>query len=101
MKDSKGKQMPEELAALVEEWKDKKEAYRERFGNGWPAKLVSTSFTYRGEEYVLEPDQFAKEEISPYMYAWESGLMECYQHDLEKDLRALGAKDLRSIGFLD
>ncbi len=101
MKDAKGKILPEEIAALVEEWKDKKEAYREAFGDGWPAKLVSTSFTYKGEEYVLEPDQFAREAISIYMYEWESGLMECYQHDLEKDLRALGAENLFSNGFLD
>ena len=101
MNDARGKKLPEEIAALVEEWKDKKEAYREEFGSGWPTKLVRTYFTYKGEEYVLEPDQFAKEEISPYMYAWESGLMECYQLDLSRDLEALGAENLFNNGFLD
>ena len=40
-------------------------------------------------------------QLSPNMYAWESGFMECYQHDLEKDLKALGAEELFSIGYLD
>ena len=101
MNDARGKKLPEEIAALVEVWKDKKEGYRESFGTGWPAKLVSTTFTYKGEEYSLGPDDFAKEEISPYMYAWESGLMECYQHDLAEDLRALGAEKVYNLGFLD
>ncbi len=101
MKDAKGKMLPDKIAALVEEWKEKKESYRESFNFGWPAKLVSTSFTYEGEKYVLEPEQFAKEKIVPEMYPWESGLMECYQGALEKDLAALGAENLFSNGFLD
>lgn len=101
MTDIKGKELPEEIAALVEEWKDKKEQYRVKFGHGWPAKLVTTSFVYEEEKYVLGPESFAKEKIGPDMYAWESGLMECYQCDLEKDLKALGATDLFSYGFLD
>ena len=101
MTDAKGKELPEKIAALVEEWKDKKELYRERFGSGWPAKLVTTSFIYEGEKYVLSPDSFAKEEINPYRYPWESGLMECYQCDLKRDLEELGATNVFNLGFLD
>ncbi len=101
MKDAKGKEFPEKLAALVEEWKDRKEVYREEFNDGWPAKLVETSFIYEGEEYVLAPESFAKEKIAPGLYAWESGLMECYKYDLEKDLKKLGAEHIFTNGFLD
>ncbi len=101
MTDIKGKKLPIKIAALVEAWKDKKEPYREAFGLGWPAKHVTTSFVYKGETYELGPESFAKEEIAANMYCWESGLMECYQGDLEKDLKALGATKICSQGFLD
>ena len=101
MTDVNGKVLPEKIAALVEEWKEKKESYRERFGSGWPAKLVETKFIFEGEEYVLGPESFAKEEIGSNLYAWESGLMECYQADLKKDLEALGAVRVFNMGFLD
>ena len=101
MTDIKGKALPAKIAGLVEAWTDRKELYRETFGPGWPAKHVTTSFVFEGEKYELGPESFAKEEIAPNMYCWESGLMECYQRDLEKDLKELGAAEIYSLGFLD
>ena len=48
-------------------------------------------------EYNLTPEAFGLEEEG----AWGHGLMECFQADLEADLREMGAVNIYSNGFID
>ena len=81
---------------LIDQWKVKKEDYRESFNNGWPAKLVSTGFVYAGESICIKPETLGLEDDS-----WDNGLMEHFQADLAADLKKIGAIEIYNIGFLD
>lgn len=76
-----------EFVAQKEEW-DKKP--------GWPAKYVKTKFTLNGIKYSLFPI-----DIGLTCDCWDQGFMETIQSDIEKDLKAYGATDIYSFGFLD
>ena len=96
MTDAKGKELPGKIAALVEEWKDKKELYRERFGSGWPAKLVETTFVLNGKEFSIKPEDLGLTDD-----CWDQGFMETIQADMKKDLEDFGAERIYNIGFID
>ena len=54
-------ELPIELQELLDEWRIKKEAYRDRWDYGWPAKLVKTQFCYQGRQYCITPDMIGLE----------------------------------------
>ena len=77
-------------------WKKKKEQYREDYGSGWPAKLVTTEFLFAGNRYRITPEDLDLDK-DPV----DIGFMEYLQTVMRKELEELGARDIRQSGFLD
>ena len=89
--------LPIEMQELVDRWRIKKEAYRDQWGCAWPAKLVWTRFSYRGNQYYISPTMIGLEKGD----CWDEGFMEFLQPKIEADLEALGATNIVHYGFLD
>ncbi len=83
--------------ALLREWTEKKEEYRDAFNYGWPAKYVETTFYLNGKQYSITPDSIGLERGE----SWDEGFMEYLQGDIAEDLKKLGATEIRNYGFLD
>lgn len=62
----------------------------------WPAKCVETIFMLGGEEWSIDITDIGIEDDP-----WNQGFMETVQRDMEKDLRKVGATEIRSYGYLD
>ncbi len=89
----------EAVEAFLGMWTEKKERFRDEWenGGGWPAKYVETTFYLKGKQYSITPDRIGLEEGE----SWDEGFMEYLQSEIGADLRALGAEEIRHIGFLD
>ena len=85
------------VAELLKKWSEKKEEFREEFDYGWPAKYVETRFYLKGKAYSITPDDIGLEKGD----CWDEGFMEFLQSDIGKDLKELGAEEIRHLGFLD
>ena len=85
------------VEALLREWTEKKEAFREAYGSGWFSKYVETTFYLKGKQYTITPDSIGLDEGEP----WDEGFLEYLQGDIGEDLKKLGAKEIRHMGFED
>ena len=87
------------VAALLAAWTEKAKQRRPEWKTmgGWPAKSVKTTFYLKGKMYSITPDSIGLESGE----CWDEGFMEYLQHDIGEDLKALGAEEIRHIGFLD
>ena len=63
---------------------------------GWPAKNVKTTFYLKGKQYSITPESIGLSDD-----CWDEGYMEYLQSDIGEDLKALGAEEIRHVGFLD
>ena len=91
-----------DLDTLVEEWKGKKELYRDEYygldgRKGWPAKHVSIDFDYKGEHHCLRMEDIG----IIYDTAWDEGFFEFLEDYIVRDLEKIGATNIRRWGFLD
>ncbi len=85
------------LDLLIDKWKRELLPRKEEWlKNGWPSKLVQTSFELNGIAYEIYP-----EDIGLGGDCWDAGFMESIQPDIEKDLAAYGAMHIYHFGFLD
>ena len=62
----------------------------------WTAKYVETAFYLKGKKYSITPESIGLSDD-----AWDAGFMEYLQGDIGEDLNALGAEEIRHMGFLD
>ena len=86
------------VEALIAEWTVKKEEYRDAYP-GWPAKLVETTFYLKGKKYSIKPEDIGLDGSNGH---WgDEGFMEFLQSEIGKDLKKLGATEIRHFGFLD
>lgn len=90
-----------EIYAVLQKWRSKmdecRKEWEDRYGEGWPAKLVETQFVFQGQPYHYFPDDIGLERRN----SWDEGLMEHLQPYIQKDLEAAGATDVFNMGFLD
>lgn len=63
---------------------------------GWPAKYVETTFYLKGKQYAITPESIGLSDD-----CWDEGYMEYLQSDIGADLKALGAEEIRHVGFMD
>lgn len=77
-----------------EDFKERKEEWDQHLGS--PAKDAETSFCLFGNRYTLTVKDLELPE-GPR----DEGFMKTIQNDIEKDLAAVGATEISSIGFLD
>lgn len=63
---------------------------------GWPAKFVETTFKLYGQKFSLGPG-----DIGLTSDPWDQGFMEKVQGFMEKDLKEVGATEIRRFGFID
>ena len=68
----------------------------ETMTGAWTAKYVETTFYLKGKQYSITP-----ESIGLSGDAWDEGYMEYLQGDIGEDLKALGAEEIRHVGFID
>ena len=83
------------LAAWTEKAKQRMPEWLNMKG-AWTAKYVQTTFYLKGKQYSITP-----ESIGLSGDAWDEGYMEYLQGDIGEDLKALGAEEIRHVGFLD
>ena len=62
----------------------------------WPSKCVETEFVINGVRYSIFPP-----DIGLTYDCWDQGFMELFQGHMSEDLEAIGAVNIRAIGFLD
>ena len=86
------------ITNLIHKWSEQFREQKEEWERNteWPAKHVETSFCLFDTRYTLKPEDLDFKE-GP----WYEGFVESIQKELEKDLVAVGATAIESIGFLD
>jgi len=94
--------MDQEVKDFIELWKKKKDSFAADWKRGtpsgrgrWPARLAETRFVYKGMEYSLKPEDMGLDRDDP----WDQGFMEFMQHDIENDLRKMGAAGVWYMGI--
>ena len=94
--------MEQEVKDFIAMWKKKKDSFADDWKRGtpsgrgrWTARLVETRFVYKGMEYSLKPEDMGLDRDDP----WDQGFMEFMQHDIENDLRKMGAAGVWSMGI--
>lgn len=86
------------LNILRKKWKEDFKEAKARWDADphWLAKLVETRCILNGCEISIWPP-----DIGVTYDGWDQGFMETVQSDMERDLEAYGATDIRSYGFID
>ncbi len=85
------------VEAVLAKWAEKLGEYKAAFDYGWPAKYVETTFYLKGKMYSIKPDSIGLKTGN----SWDEGLLEYMQTDIGKDLKEIGATEIRHMGFLD
>lgn len=86
------------ITNLIHKWSEQFREQKKEWDRNpeWPAKLVETSFCLFDTRYTLKPEDLGLKNGPE-----DEGFMESIQKELEKDLIAVGATAIESIGFLD
>lgn len=98
----KAKQLPPKFYELLDKWGKELAEILESGKATWYAKLVTTTFVFRGVHYELGLKDFCPQAlIDRYNYGICSAAFEILQKTVEADMKEMGAKDVVSYGFLD
>lgn len=99
-------QLPPELAAALEGWRDEAAKVLREDKVTWYSKLVYTSFEYGGVGYKVQiGDVFSREVMEKYGKCFAhnrlEAMLEVVQGRIKRDLEALGAEHIVTHGMID
>lgn len=99
---SKATELPKEFNEALEHWRVEAKKILNSDKIQWFAKLASTTFTYCGLSYIVtSEDVYSKEDLENCLENILDAGFEILQATITKDLRRLGAEDIRNWGFWD
>lgn len=99
---SKATELPKEFYEALENWRVEAQRILNSDEIQWYSKLASTTFTYRGLSYIVTSnDVYSKEIFESCLENVLDAGFEILQATITRDLRRLGAENIRNWGFLD
>ncbi len=101
-RDWRNQGLPEPIYAFMEKWERNAEDAMKTYEFKWPAKLVSTRFTYEGKKYSIVPSTFGIPDDLCERFQQGRWVTWHYGGGFDQDLKAIpGVTDVGSFGFLD
>ena len=99
---SKATELPIAFYEALEKWRVEAHRILNSDEIQWFSKLASTTFTYRGLSYIVTSnDVYSNEALENCPENFLDAGFEILQATITKDLRRLGAENIRNWGFLD
>ena len=99
---SKATELPKEFYEALGNWRVEAQRILNSDEIQWYSKLASTTFTYCGLSYIVtSEDVYSKEDLENCLENVLDAGFEILQATITKDLRRLGAENIRNWGFLD
>ena len=101
-RDWRSQGLPEPILQFMEKWEKIAEEEMKTYEFGWPAKLVTTRFSYDGTTYYIIPATFGIPNDLCEKFQQGPWVTRKYGGGFDDDLRKIpGVSDVRSCGFLD
>ena len=99
---SKAAELPKEFNEALEHWRVEAHRILNSDEIKWFSKLASTTFTYRGLSYIVTSnDVYSKEVLENCLENVLDAGFEILQATITRDLKRLGAENIRNWGFID
>ena len=97
---SKATELPKEFYEALENWRVEAQRILNSDEIQWYSKLASTTFTYCGLSYIVtSEDVYSKEDLENCLENVLDAGFEILQATITKDLRRLGAENIRKLNL--
>lgn len=101
-RDWRNQGLAEPIYAFMEKWERNAADAMKTYQFGWPAKLVTTLFTYEGQKYLIVPETFGIPDDLCECFQQGTWVTKKYGGGFDHDLEAIpGVSHVASDGFMD
>ena len=99
--DWESAQLPPALLEFMKKWQHIADEELKVYEFEWPAKWVTTRFSFNDQHYALDSGTFGVPEDLMERLQYGIDIKEKYGTCIDDDLERIGCSNISSIGFLD